>query len=287
MIDGGVVRQSSEQDDRGPGAAAADGRRPHRRRGRRQHRLGATPAARCASARVRRARCRARPATGAAAQEPTVTDANLLLGYLERRRAARRRTCGSTCEAAARAVGGLARTARPRRRRRPRAGSCASPTRRCCARCASRRSSAASTRAATRSSRSVAPVRCTPPGWPSSSGVERVLCPRAAGVLSALGLATADRRRDAGAQRAAGRGGGRGGPRRRGGRASSPPRRRAEHAGRARRGPLRPALPRARPSSWRWRRPADAGAAELRELFERAHERALRLRATPRARSSS
>ena len=81
--------------------------------------------------------------------------------------------------------------------RRPRAGSCASPTRRCCARCASRPSSAASTRAATRSSPSAARARCTPPAWRRSSGVARVLCPRAAGVLSALGLATASRRRDA------------------------------------------------------------------------------------------
>ena len=44
---------------------------------------GATRAARCAWARARRAPTRARPATAAAASEPTVTDANLLLGYLD------------------------------------------------------------------------------------------------------------------------------------------------------------------------------------------------------------
>ena len=44
---------------------------------------GATRAARCAWARARRAPTPGRPATGAAATEPTVTDANLMLGYLD------------------------------------------------------------------------------------------------------------------------------------------------------------------------------------------------------------
>ena len=44
---------------------------------------GSTRAACCASARRARARARARRATAAAAREPTVTDADLVLGYLD------------------------------------------------------------------------------------------------------------------------------------------------------------------------------------------------------------
>ena len=44
--------------------------------------LGSTPAARCRSAPTAPAPCRARSATTSAASEPTVTDANVVLGYL-------------------------------------------------------------------------------------------------------------------------------------------------------------------------------------------------------------
>ena len=74
-------------------------------------------------------------------------------------------------------------------------------------------------------------------------GVGRVLCPPAAGLLSALGLATADRRRDVGPQPHDVGGAGRG-RERRGGRARAGGRRPRRHARRATRGPLRPALPR-------------------------------------------
>ena len=61
----------------------ADGGRQLHRRGRRQHRLDRRrrrPARRTA---IGRRRARARPATAAAAQRPTVTDASIVLGYLD------------------------------------------------------------------------------------------------------------------------------------------------------------------------------------------------------------
>ena len=57
-------------------------------------------------------------------------------------------------------------------------------------------SSAGSIRAGLRWSPSAAPGPCMPARWPRSSGMERVLVPLASGMLSALGLAAADLRRD-------------------------------------------------------------------------------------------
>ena len=132
---------------------------------------------------------------GRGGTEPTVTDANLLLGVPRRGLDACRR-------------------GRPRRRRRrhggrprwpprsasaswrPPRGSSGSPTRRWCGRCAWSPSSAASTHAASPCFRSAAPGRCTRPRSPPSSRSSRILCPRAGGVLSALGLCASDRRRD-------------------------------------------------------------------------------------------
>ena len=91
----------------GPPDPAADGRRPHGRRRRRLGRLarpGRRPAGRAA---LGRRRCPGPPATGAAAREPTVTDANLLLGKL----AADSTLAGGVAldaAAAERAVGALA-----------------------------------------------------------------------------------------------------------------------------------------------------------------------------------
>ena len=79
---------------------------------------GATRAARCAWGRARRAPTRARRATGAAASEPTVTDANLLLGHLDED-APLAGGVRLDRAAAERAVGELAERARPRRSRRP------------------------------------------------------------------------------------------------------------------------------------------------------------------------
>ena len=76
VIDGGRVRQAARADDRRPGAPAADGRRAHRRRRRRQHRLGRRRRRAAGRAAVGGRRCRARPATGAAARSrpsPTPT----------------------------------------------------------------------------------------------------------------------------------------------------------------------------------------------------------------------
>ena len=53
-----------------------------------------------------------------------------------------------------------------------------------------------STRATWRCWPSAAPARCTPPRSPTSSGMSRVVVPRASGVLSALGLVLSERRRD-------------------------------------------------------------------------------------------
>ena len=122
---------------------------------------------------------------GRGGTEPTVTDANLLLGYLD-----------SDSELA----GGV--DARPRGRRAPRSpasadelglepswrpprASSGSPTRRWCGRCAWSRSSAASTRAGSRCCRSAAPGRCTRPRSPSELGIERDPLP--AGRRRALG----------------------------------------------------------------------------------------------------
>ena len=162
--------------DRRPGDPAADGRRPHGRRRRRLDRL-ARPGRRAAGrAALGRRRARARPATGAAASEPTVTDANLLLGYL----AADSRLAGGVdldAEAAEAALSTARRGARPRPRWRPPRGSSGSPTRRWSGRCGWSRSSAASTRAASRCCPSAAPGRCTrrrsPPSWGSSASSAR------------------------------------------------------------------------------------------------------------------
>ena len=118
---------------------------------------------------------------GRGGAEPTVTDANLLLGNL----AADSRLAGGVAldvDAAAR----RGRRARPSRsasaRSRPRRGSSGSPTRRWCAPCEWSPSSEASTRAASPCSPSAAPARCTRPRSPPSSASGAILCPRAGGV---------------------------------------------------------------------------------------------------------
>ena len=191
----GEVRRTDSREIGGPGDPAADGRRPHRRRRRRLDRLARRRRRPSGRARARRAPSPGPPVTGAAATEPTVTDANLLLGYLD---ADSSLAGGVELDAEAAAARGPPRS--PTRSdsaswRRPR-GSSGSPTRRWCARCASSPSSAASTRATSRCCRSAAPGRCTPPRSPTSSASSRILCPRAGGVLSALGLIASERRRD-------------------------------------------------------------------------------------------
>ena len=157
---------------------------------------GATRAARCAWGRARRAPTPARPATGAAASEPTVTDANLLLGYLDADsplaggvRLDRGRGGAGGGRAGRRA---RARARGDRRRHRPRGERRDGP-----GRARGDGASAASTRASSRSCRSAAPARCTPPQIAERAGhAPRARAAWRAGVLSALGLVVSERRRD-------------------------------------------------------------------------------------------
>ena len=110
---------------------------------------------------------------GRGGTEPTVTDANVVLGRLPggsklggRLRARRRRRPTVPSPTVAE---GLGIDERRRRRRR----SSTSPTRTCTPPCASSASSAATTRATSASSPSAAPGRCTPTRWPGSSGPTR------------------------------------------------------------------------------------------------------------------
>ena len=99
---------------------------------------------------------------GLGGEEPTITDAHVVLGRLDpdhflggRMRLDR--------AAAAEALQQLADAARPWRSKRRRKGSSRSPTRTWRARSARARSRRATIRASSRSSRSAAPGRCTPP----------------------------------------------------------------------------------------------------------------------------
>ena len=132
---------------------------------------------------------------GRGGTEPTVTDANLVLGYLaadaplaggveldSRRRRARDRRARRRARARA---AGVRRGDRPRRQRRDGA------------RAAGRhRRSAGSTRAATRCSRSAAPGPLHAAAIADELGITEIVCPRASGVLAALGLVVSPRRRD-------------------------------------------------------------------------------------------
>ena len=196
LIVGGAAAVGSGREVGGRRAGAADGGRPHGRRRRRLDRLARRRAARCAWGRGRRAPTRARPATAAAASEPTVTDANLLLGPARaedaplaggvrarpRRRPSGRWASWPTSSASA---------ARTRRGHRPRGRAPRWPAR-------ARRDGRARHRPARPRARapSAGPGRCTRRRSPTSSGCGACWCPRARGVLSALGLVVAERRRD-------------------------------------------------------------------------------------------
>ena len=86
--------------------------------------------------------------------------------------------------------------ARPGRGWRPRPGSSASPTRRWCGRCGSSPSSAAVDPRgfALMPFGGAGPMHAA--AIAAELGIETILCPRAGGVLSALGLCASDRRRD-------------------------------------------------------------------------------------------
>jgi len=105
---------------------------------------------------------------GRGGAEPTVTDANLVLGNLPASPAASSSTPPRPSRPSTGSPPSSASTGS-----RPRRGSSASPTRRWCGRCASSPSSAASTRAASPCSPSAAPARCTRPRSPPSWGSRR------------------------------------------------------------------------------------------------------------------
>ena len=157
---------------------------------------GATTAARCGSG-PRSAGAEPGPACyGRGGSEPTVTDANLLLGYLERRLGAGRRRRARRRGGRRRAVARLARRARARAARGRAEG---------IVRVANQEM--------VRALRVVTVERGVDPrgfalmpfggagpmhaaAIAAELGIERILCPRASGVLSALGLLASERRRD-------------------------------------------------------------------------------------------
>ena len=171
-----------------PRAGAADGGRAHGRRRRRQRSPGATPGG---ALRVgpRSAGADPGPACyGRGGEEPTVTDANLLLGYLD----AESPLAGGVeldREAAERAVRGLGDGARPVARGDGRRASSGWPSAEMARRRArdDRRARHRPARLALRRLRRRR-ARCTPPRSPTSSACDGWWCPRASGVLSALGL---------------------------------------------------------------------------------------------------
>ena len=133
---------------------------------------------------------------GRGGTEPTVTDANLLLGYLDpdaplaggvaldRDRRASARSSGWPRELGLDPLAcaeGIIRVANAEMVRALRVVTVAAGDR---------------SAPATRCSPSAAPGRCTPPRSPTSSGSTRIVCPRASGVLAALGLVVSPRRRD-------------------------------------------------------------------------------------------
>ena len=158
---------------------------------------GATRAARCASARARRAPSPGPACYGRGGDEPTVTDANLVLGR---------------CSTPAPLAGGV--DARPRGGASARSSALADELEPRAAECAEgivRVANAEMVRAlrVMTVERGVDPRelraarlrrrgrRCTPRAIADELGMRaRSSCPRASGVLSALGLAAADRRRD-------------------------------------------------------------------------------------------
>ena len=160
-----------------------------RRRGRRQHRRRSRPPATSWSARRAPGRSRARPATGAAATDPTLTDACLLMGILDpdglcgRRAAARRRAARARVRVARHVAG--ASTARrvrvpDRRGEHRRRGTRTS------------RSATASIPATSPSSPTAPPGRCCCRLRSSCCTRERVVVPPHPGLFSALGLLSTD-----------------------------------------------------------------------------------------------
>ena len=132
---------------------------------------------------------------GRGGTEPTVTDANLAARLPRRRLDARRRRRARPRRGRARAVGGSAPSSASTSSRPPR-GSSGSPTRRWCGRCAWSPSSAGVDPRgfALMPFGGAGPMHAA--ALAAELGIDRILCPRASGVLSALGLIASERRRD-------------------------------------------------------------------------------------------
>ena len=132
---------------------------------------------------------------GRGGEEPTLTDANVVLGRLNPDY-----FLGGNLELDAsrstRPSSALARAARRATPCRSRRRWCASPTRTWPTRSASSPSRRASTRATTRSSRWAAPGRPTPRRSPRRSAMDRVIVPLHPGLTSAFGALAADVRVD-------------------------------------------------------------------------------------------
>ena len=193
VVEGGAVRETAGPRGRRAAARAARWSTSTRSARAAARSPGAIRAARCASARAARAPMPGPACYGRGGEEPTVTDANLLLGRLGRRRAAGRR-----------------RRAGPRRRRSGR--SARSPTQLgldplACAEGIVRVANAEMVRAlrVMTVEQGIDPRRFALLAFGGAGplhaaaiadelGMTTILCPRASGVLSALGLAAADRR---------------------------------------------------------------------------------------------
>ncbi len=195
LIESGQVPETAERVIAGRPRRPSGAGHPHGRRGRRLDRLarpgrGVAGRPRLGGSRpgTRLLRQGRRAADGHRREPAAGPPAG---GLAAGRRAATRPGRGRASRRAAR---GPARPRAAGLRRRNRAGGGGRDARRVAADdCRAR----ASTPAPSRCCHSAGPVRCTRSRWPRGLAVSRVLCPRASGVLSALGLAAAAPRRDA------------------------------------------------------------------------------------------
>ena len=148
------------------------------------------------SGRGARARCPGPACYGLGGTEPTVSDANLILGYLNPER-----IYGGSIRLDRARAGAGARAARASASacpcsRRPTAWS-KWPTRTCCARSGWSPCSAATICASSRSSPTAAPGRCTRARSRAPAGIARVVVPAHSGAFSALGCLVSPLRYDA------------------------------------------------------------------------------------------
>ena len=140
---------------------------------------------------------RARRPTAGAARAPTVTDANVVLGYLNPGAGLRRLHPHRPRPGRSAALAPIGAAPRPLARSTPRTAWWRSPTRACCARCAWSPCSAATTCAASPSSPTAARARSTRARSRGRRGSSRVVVPAHSGAFSALGCLVSPLRYDA------------------------------------------------------------------------------------------